>query len=400
MDTPTAVHERDPLADYLQEPPVTILREIEDDLEVPSGVSVRRVVYASVQTPDGATNEVYAVIARPAGGGTYPGLLLLHGGGGCAEVGPALVWAQRGYVVVTPDLPGIANPEKVPHSRGTWTGQPYGTGRWDLEPDVTAATIYQAVVAALQAFALLRTQSDVDVNHIGVTGTSWGGYMTTMVCGLMGSRIQAGFSNYGTGFFEDTVFVKELNKLPEHTRAIWFEHFDAGCRANGITAPFFIAGASNDTFFQPPAVEKTLAAASGPVGRVHAPNAHHMLPIPGGTPDCGSPAAMAAEWFAWHLQGRGAPFPEVEIDAPDDTRAVVFRVRGAKTPSDAAVWYSAPATEGGWPKRVWEKLPAEQTASGVYRATLPEVCGGPGAAWFAMVSEGDSVTVSSPMVFG
>lgn len=375
------------------------LREVAVTTGNPPAVRVQRVVYESVivNTPDGdITNEVYAVIARPEKTGPHPGILLLHGGGGCAEEATALAWAQRGYVVVTPDLPGIANPEKVPHSRGAWVGKPYGADRWSSAQGITASTVYQAVVAALQAFALLRAQPDVDTTRIGVTGTSWGGYMTTMVCGLMGAKVRAGFSNYGTGFFEDTVFANELGKLPAGERERWFEQFDAGRRAHGITAPFFIAGAANDTFFYPPAVEKTLTAASGPTGRLHAPNAHHMLPVPGGTPDCGSPAAMAADWFAWHLQGRGEPFPEVEIDPPA-AMTVRFRVRGPRKTATAELWHSVPPPEGGWPKREWKRVEAKPSGDG-YEAVLPAESREAGAAWFALVSDGATVTASSPMI--
>lgn len=295
--------------------PPKILRMVEATTDAPtaSDVGIERVVFAAPGGAGQADNEVFAIVACPDGAGPHPGLLLLHGGGGNAtqEIPAAIAWAQRGYIVVAPELPGIANPKGTPHSAGAWTKLPYGEGRWTAAPDATASTIFQGVAAALQAFELLAAQDGVDPGRLGVTGTSWGGYTTTMVCGILGDRVRAGFSNYGSGFYELTTFKNSLARLPVAEREQWYEQLDAGRRAPGISAAFFIAGATNDTFFYPPAVDRTLGAVPGATNRVHAPNAHHKLPVPGGVLRTGGAAEMAEAWFAFHLQGRGEEFPEI-----------------------------------------------------------------------------------------
>ena len=55
-------------------------------------------------------NEAYAVIAVPKTPGRHPGILLLHGSGGSAEEEKAMAWAQRGYVAVAPEMPGLYSP--------------------------------------------------------------------------------------------------------------------------------------------------------------------------------------------------------------------------------------------------------------------------------------------------
>lgn len=385
--------------------PPRILRHVEPGAEAPpapAGVVVERVVFAAPGGASGApANEVFAVVARPAGVDSYPGMLLLHGGGGNAtqELPSAVEWARRGYVVVVPDLPGIANAKGAPHSAGAWTKLPYGEGRWLAAPDATASTIFQGVAAALQAFELLCAQPGVDVKRVGVTGTSWGGYATTMVCGILGDRVRAGFSNYGAGFYEFTTFKNSLSRLPASERERWYAQLDAGRRATGITAPFFIAGATNDTFFFPPAVDKTLAAIAGATNRVHAPNAHHRLPVPGGVMRTGGAAAMAEAWFAAHLQGRGEPFPEVVLaPAGEDENVITFSIRSSRPVTAASVWHSLPPVAGGWPKREWKETAAIALGGGRHEATLPAEALRPGAAWFALVSDDRPVSVSSPMV--
>ncbi|AHF91296.1 dipeptidyl aminopeptidase [Opitutaceae bacterium TAV5] len=404
-----------PFSDHLNQHPPRILRHIGPEADssakpLPAGVVLERFVFES-RINGTITNEVFSVVARPEtkGANPLPALLLLHGGGGNAtqETAPAAAWAARGYVVLTLDLPGIANPKGTPHSAGEWTRLPYGEGRWTVTPDLTASTICQGVSAALDAFALLRARPDVDPARIGVTGTSWGGYTTTMVCGLLGDQVRAGFSNYGCGFYEDTTFRGSIFKLPAPQRERWLAQLDAGRRAPGIKTPFFIAGATNDTFFYPPAVERTLAAITAPgLNRVHAPNAHHKLPLPGGVTGTGGAAAMAADWFAFHLQGKGEPFPVITVDPfsaadanPVSGDMLRFRVQGPAPVTAAAVWYSLPPDEGGWPKREWKEIRAVAKGDGRYEAVLPSgIAEHAGAAWFALVSDDRPVSVSSRMI--
>jgi len=93
----------DPLLPYLDGKATEIIREITNSITPPEGVVLRQVVFRSRDN-----SEIYAVIASPMAAGKHPGILVLHGGGGSAEVKKAMSWAQRGYVAVAPDLPGIA----------------------------------------------------------------------------------------------------------------------------------------------------------------------------------------------------------------------------------------------------------------------------------------------------
>ncbi len=410
MMTPLAFAQAvDPFAPFLGKAP-PIVREL--GTEESDGVMVRRVVFYSrtAQTPNGVKDsQIFAAIARPKAAGKYPGLLVLHGGGGSAEIGRARAWAARGYIVIAPDLPGVANAspkeDKVPLSSGAWKG-PYGADRF-VAP-VENSTIFDGVLSALQSLYLLRAQPDVDTSRIGVTGISWGGYTATMVAGLAGRDVHAVFSVYGSGFYDrGSTFQKasELGGMKPEDAAQWLRWLDAGRRAPHLSAAYFVASAANDNWFYPSAVMATLNAVSGPRDHLFAPNASHAIPLPGGTKQGSNSVPSASDgpgwlamenaFFDWHLKNQGAPLLVVTLGKSEKTEAatrVRFRVRSAAPVQSAQVFYSL--SDAPWPKRKWLPIPALWLGEGRYQALIPLQSG---ADWFALVSDTRPVTVASDL---
>jgi dienelactone hydrolase len=399
----------DPFSPYLTGRAPDILREVPDPGTPPEGVTVRRLVF---RLREGA--EIFAVIATPKAVGRHPGMLVLHGGGGSAEVDKAIAWAQRGYVAVAPDLPGIANPQKLTETKGRWNALKYGEGRYVASPDATASVLFDAVLAAMQSLYLLRGQPEVDPARIGVVGISWGGYMTTMVCGLAGDQVRAGFAVFGCGFYEFSSQQPTLQKMPVEERERWLKDLDAGRRAPGIKASFFTAGAANDFFFWPPAVQATLDAIPGTKNHLFAPNANHKVPLPGGTvfpktsvepfvptpfqpfpTPSGSKAnwlAMEVPYFDYYLNGQGQPLPVVTAEKRAEPLTARFHIFASRPIAKAEVYWSAPSTD--WMKRVWLPVPANKVADDHYEARFPAEAV-PGSDWFVVASDDRPVTVSS-----
>ena len=397
----------DPFAPYLDGKSPEILREVPLTNAPPSGVALRQVVFRL--RGDG---EAFAVIAAPVASGPHPGMLVFHGGGGCAEAEKAAAWAQRGYVAVAPDLPGIGEPKKLANSRGRWSALKYGEGRYEAHPDATDSLIIDAVVSGVKSLDLLRAQPGVDASRIGVVGISWGGYMTTMVCGLAGERVRAGFAVFGCGFYELTSQQPALAKMPAGEREAWLRWLDAGRRAPGIRGAFFLAGAANDFFYWPQAVQATLNAIPGEKNHLYAPNANHKVPLPGGTvfpkevkaepfvatafqpfptPRGGKAnwLAMEVPYFDFYLNGKGQPLPRVRAAEGGDAGVARFDVASPCPVQSAEVWWAK--ADSNVMKRVWVSLPARPVGGGRYEAALPAEA----ADWFAVVSDARPVTVSS-----
>ena len=406
--------EVDPFALYLDGKAPEILREIPNTQPVPVSVTLRQVVFRSRDD-----SEIYAVIATPKTPGKHPGLLVLHGGGGCAEVDKALAWAQRGYVAVAPDLPGIADPKKMTVSKGKWRGWKYGEQRFVANPDASASVLFDAVLSAMKSLYLLRAQSDVDLANVGVVGISWGGYMTTMVCGLAGEKVKAGFAIYGCGFFDKGGYADTLfEKLPAEEKARWLAQLDAGRRAPQMKAAYFLAAASDDFFGWIRAAQATLDAIPGEKNHAIAPNANHKSPYHGGsTYDVNPPKnftptpfqpmptaagnhsnwlAMEVPYFEYYLKGLGKPFPKVLVAPGADLHTARFSIN-APCPITKAEVYWAPATPAVMKKddeikRVWTAVSAAKNGE-AYEANLPAEA----YEWFALVSDDRPVTVSSDL---
>jgi len=379
----------------------------------PGNITLRGVVFQSRDN-----SEIFAVIAAPKTPGKYPGLLVLHGGGGCAEVEKAMAWAQRGYVAVAPDLPGIAEPKKLIDSKGKWNSLKYGEGRWKANPDGSESVIFDAVLAAMKSLYLLRAQTDVNPTRIGVVGISWGGYMTTMVCGLADEQVRAGFAVFGCGFYDLTAQLNgpksTLGAMPMAERERWLRDLDAGRRAPGIKAAFFLAGAANDFFYWPRAVQATLNAIPGEKNHLFAPNANHKVPLPGGTvfpnksaeafkptpfqpypTPSGSKAnwlAMEVPFFDYYLKGIGKPLPKVSVVKTEDPLIARFQVNAHNPLTKLEVYWAKPNPDVM--KREWIALPASNVGAQTYEAKLPAAA----AEWFAVVSDDRPVTVSSDLI--
>ncbi|MDB6139155.1 MAG: Dienelactone hydrolase-like protein [Verrucomicrobiaceae bacterium] len=343
-------------------------------------------------------------------------MLVLHGGGGSAEEEKAMAWAQRGYVAVAPDLPGIADPKKLTGTKGRWSTLKYGEGRWIATPDASASIIFDAVLSAMKSLYLLRAQPGVDLSRVGVVGISWGGYMTTMVCGLAGDQVKAGFAVFGCGFYDLTAqATTTMAKMTDDAeRARWLQYLDAGRRAPNIKAAFFTAGAANDFFYYPRAVQATLDAIPGEKNHLFAPNANHKIPLPGGTVFTGSkdvapfkptmfqpfatPNGSKANWLAmevpffdYYLSGNGDPLPKVHIEKSHDPRDACFTVSSAQPLAKVEVYWAKANPDVM--KREWLALAATETSSHRYGAKLPAEA----STWFAVVSDHRPVTVSGDL---
>lgn len=324
-------------------------------------------------------SEVYAVLARPVSRTEHklPGVLVCHGGGGKADEQVVAGWARQGFVALAPELPGWAAEQEI-NGLTRFKGKPYGTNRFAVTPAVQSCAVFDSIVAALGAFNLLETLAEVDATRLGITGISWGAYLTTLLCGYLDQRVKVAFALYGSGCYDaGTVFQEELNRLPEHERALWLRHYDAGKHADRITATFLLYAATNDSFFYPPAIAATLNRMQTARASVSfAPNCDHRFDLSGGTGQqtAGNSTYTTTEpaFFRHILHEEGGRLPKiVRITARAQTREheIVYSFLPEQTHCQA---YYTTNLAKPWKNRSWQPLELVRQEGSSCRFRMPD----------------------------
>lgn len=385
--------EQDPFEPYLKSIP-----KILDTLSVTlsgqgtEAIITREIVFSS---KNGA-NKVYAITACPQTPGKYPALLIIHGGSGNAAGLRDLVekYARKGYVALANDMPGFCNVKYTPHTTGAWKEKPeyFEPPRFNVSESTSKSTLVDAEVAGLEAFNLLCAQANVDNTKVGITGFSWGGYSTTMLSGLLGKRVKAAYSVWGSGYYDKGSFWKGIiDTLPADTKKKWLTYIDAGRRAGHMKAGYFVEGASNDTFFWPPAVTATLNSIKSPKNHVWGPNVNHTLVASSGT--------MQELYFDYQLKNIGSPFIKVDItkvklqDNGSKNVTIKLKIPKGVTADTIKIYYSE--QNDNWSKRTWLPINGLLKKGDIYFANIPAKIVSRNIMFYAYVVDTRKVRTSS-----
>ena len=207
---------------------------------------VLREVFYEGEPLDGKPTRVFAYFAVPdCGKAPFPGMVLVHGGGDKAFPEWATLWARRGYAAIAMDLGGCG-----PDGRRLPDGMPGQGDEIKFRPfaasEAASMWTYHAVAAVIRAHSLLRACPEVDPERTGVTGISWGGYLTCIAAGIDG-RFKAAVPVYGCGFLHaNSAWLGRFEKLgPEQTRR-WVEFFDPSRYLPGVACPILFVNGTND----------------------------------------------------------------------------------------------------------------------------------------------------------
>jgi dienelactone hydrolase len=365
---------------------------------------VRSLLYAG-EPFRGRATRVFAYFATPAsiGGasagasaasaGPWPGIVLVHGGGGTAFADWVKLWAGRGYAAIAMDLAGSRPDPEATTAQQTATRLPDGGPGQDhpakfdtiTTPDGTDDWPYHAVANVIRAHSLLRSLPGVDPDRTAITGISWGGYTTCIVASL-DDRFRAAVPVYGCGHLRaNSCWLGEFARLgPDHA-ARWGERYDPARYLPACRVPIFFVNGTNDFAYPLDSFMKSHADV-----RQAAKNIRIEVNMPHGHEEGWAPPEIAAFIDAAVLGTPGLPL--LDTPALDDAVARCRVVAGGPVAQAALVSTTEP---GAINKLTWQTVPAEVKADGTLVGPRPPANV---RAFFFTAATPAGLVVSSPAV--
>jgi len=304
--------------------------------------------------------RVFAWYGRPKGEGPFPGVVLVHGGGGKAFREWAQHWAERGYAALAMDLAGHGPNGRLPDG-GPDQGDDTKFRPFD-NSTLRDMWTYHAVAAVVRGHSLLAAQPGVDRDRIGITGISWGGYLTCIVTGI-DDRLKGSVPVYGCGFLADNSVWLEprFQPMSADQRAQWVRLFDPSQYLAGVTCPTLFLNGTNDFAYPLDSYRKSYQL-------VDEPHRHDAK------------------------LRRSPPLPELDMPLIDDRVARCRVTSGGPVASASFVSTSEP---GPINKLAWQTVPAEVGPDGTLSAPKPPENT---RAFFFTATAATGLQVSSPAV--
>ncbi len=323
----------------------------------------------------GKPTRVFAWYGLPANpsGGKVPAMVLVHGGNGTAFADWVRLWTSRGYAAIAIDtcgnVPSAVPSERTSSSRGpvSTRDESGGPACWDasfnqVDWPVQDQWTYHAVADIVLANSLLQSFHEIDRKHIGITGISWGGYLTS-IAGSIDTRFRFAAPVYGCGFLgEDSYWVPDFKKMGPAKAAKWLDLWDPSVYLSQARIPFLWVDGTNDFAYPLDSLQKSYRLPRGPR------TLSFHLRMPHSHADGESPKEISA--FADHILKSGPPLAVVLPQTVSGQNAQVSYQ--SKVPIvHANLLYTLDT--GVWKDRQWQTTPAEIIPDKhLVRATLPE----------------------------
>ena len=333
----------------------------------------------------GKPTRVFAWVGIPKlePGKKAPGIVLVHGGGGTAFDSWVRLWVSRGYAAIAMDTCGC-----VPKGTyGKWqrneAGGPPGWGDFEhTDEPMTDQWPYHAVADVVLAHSLLRDMPEVDSDRTGITGISWGGYLTCIVSGL-DDRFKFAVPVYGCGFLgENSAWAPEFKRMGSKGDR-WLAMWDPSHYLKNARMPILWVSGTNDFAYPMDSLQKSyrtsLAVALAPnaIG-LRMPHGHNG---PGENP----PEILA---FANATVEQGAPLATVEKQGRDGQR-VWARFQSKRPIAQAELLYTVDS--GSWKDRRWQTAPASIDKATATAALPPKA-----TAYYLNLVDNQNLIVSTP----
>lgn len=371
--------------------------------------TVRSLLYQGEEY-QGQPTEIFAYYASPAtladkqvSAEPYPGIVLLHGGGGTAFSEWVEKWARRGYAAIAMDLGGKRPAEPIFDevtgqivrrfdnvvAKRTRVQKPgplddHKAKFQNVNDDPTDDWQFHAVAAVVRAHSLLRSFPEVDAERTAVTGISWGGYLTCLAASV-DSRFNAAVPVYGCGFLYDGESVQRpmIDRLGPKQRAEWIRLHDPSRFLRHCRVPIFFVNGTNDRHYPLKSYARTYKLVQGAVtlrieaGMRHS-HGHGWAPLEIG------------RFVDHHLLQKQAM---VQLEEPEVKGTLV----SSKFPADqkplrAVLQYTT--EHGPLVDRKWKSIDAK-LATGVVSAKLPADA----TIWCLAVTDKDGAMVTTGVMF-
>lgn len=293
-------------------------------VEIPSSNDYGRVkgvkpIFYAGEPLEGKPTRVFAWLGLPKGASAerkVPAIVLVHGGGGTAFAKWVATWNARGYAAIAMDTNGsIPQGERDgrPHPRHAFSGPPgWGASVAQIGRPIGDQWTYHAIAAIMRAHSLVRSLPEVDAERTGITGISWGGYLTSIAMGVDG-RFKFAAPVYGCGWYELNPQWRHMDADESKQRA-WYDLWDPKNYISGTKCKVLWCTGTNDRWYPLNSLRRSydLLPAATPLSL----SLKHRMPH--GHPPAGDPKEIAA--FADHVL-KGAPAPvEIESAAVSDGR--------------------------------------------------------------------------------
>jgi len=305
------------------------------------GITTEEIMFHSEM--DGEKSiDIFAFFSYPAGAQKLPAFIWNQGGMKKADAQRTQFGARRGYATLCIDfpLPGYRSTGDYPIQLGPQLGK-----------DPRQAPIYHGAVALLKAVSYLESRPEVDKDRIGMAGSSWGGFFTTLMVGI-DARLKVGACMFGSGNLQMGNMwwdaYHRSDHFPPGVRDYWRTTLDPALRLPHSETPIAWFTGTNDWFYWMPSVMKTYAMAHGP---------HHLTLVPDW--DHALPPSIVEQTYAW-------------LDVYLKNAPAFERISPLKMKGNSAQWSFAGPREvqsadlilsygdaGNWHTRYWKTLPAK-----------------------------------------
>ena len=356
-----------------------------------SGGQPIRSLYYTGELYQGKKTRIFAYYATPgilsrdpSKDKKLPAIVLVHGGGGHADVGWVQLWAKRGYAAIAMDLAGCG-PDKKPLTDGGGPGMGDDITFGAIDGPITDQWAYHAVADMILAHSLIRSFPEVDPEKTAVTGYSWGGFLTCLGAAL-DDRFKAAVPVYGCGFIaQNSSWLDRFNKMSPESRAKWVMLWDPSTYMGSATVPMLFVNGGTDRHYRPDSYAKTYDLIKAPK------NIHYVSFLQHGAV-IDRPSAV--EIFVEHYLRGGVPLQKVatpvvsgkQIRAGVETKTKLLK---------AELQYTLDPILGVADTRKWIAQPAKIEQTNIVAELPPRNA----TIWFLTVTDDRDVLVSSPLMF-